>query len=105
MLTPGRNLGAVGRDLAMNHVRTPYVAFCDDDSWWEPGRPAGSALRRTVQLARTVPRDAVSLRAFAEAAALPWVLRERRVLPSEVESRLRLLEAPQRQSTARQYTG
>ena len=48
----------------------------------------------------------MSLRAFAEAAAaLPWVLRERRVLPSEVESRLRLLEAPQRQSTARQYTG
>lgn len=240
VLTPGRNLGAVGRNLAMNHVRTPYVAFCDDDSWWEPGsltgaadlldrhpalgavtarivvepdgtedpiitelrnspitgpswlpgpalgsflaaatvlradafraaggfhprlwlggeeellaadlaadgwwltyadhltahhqpsvvrdatlrrghgirntlwftwlrRPAGAALRRTVQLARTVPRDTVSLRAFAEAAAaLPWVLRERRVLPSEVESRLRLLEAPQRQSTARQYTG
>jgi GT2 family glycosyltransferase len=240
LLTPGRNLGAVGRNLAMNHVRTPYVAFCDDDSWWEPGsltgaadlldrhpalgavtarivvepdgtedpiitelrnspipgpswlpgpalgsflaaatvlradafraaggfhprlwlggeeellaadlaadgwwltyadhltahhqpsvvrdatlrrghgirntlwftwlrRPAGSALRRTVHLARTVPRDTVSLRAFAEAAAaLPWVLRERRVLPSEVESRLRLLEAPQRQSTARQYTG
>ncbi|UUU25515.1 glycosyltransferase family 2 protein [Streptomyces sp. DSM 40750] len=240
LLRPGRNLGAVGRNLAMRHVRTPYVAFCDDDSWWAPGalsgaadlldrhpalgavtarivvepdgtedpivaelrnspipgpswlpgpalgsflaaatvlradafraaggfhprlwlggeeeliaadlaadgwwltyadhltahhqpsdvrdatlrrahgirntlwftwlrRPAGRALRRTAHLARTVPRDTASLRAFAEAAAaLPWVLRERRVLPTEVESRLRLLEDPQRQSTARQYRG
>jgi GT2 family glycosyltransferase len=240
LLLPGRNLGAVGRNLAMRHVHTPYVAFCDDDSWWAPGaltgaadlldrhpalgtvtarivvepdgtedpivtelrdspidgpswlpgpalgsflaaatvlradafraaggfhprlwlggeeellaadlaadgwwltyadhltvhhqpsaardatlrrghgirntlwftwlrRPAGPALRRTVQLARTVPRDTVSLRAFARAAAaLPWVLRERRVLPTEVEARLRLLEEPQRQSTARRYTG
>ncbi|MFI6934138.1 glycosyltransferase family 2 protein [Streptomyces sp. NPDC050287] len=240
LLRPGRNLGAVGRNLAMRQVHTPYVAFCDDDSWWAPGslsgaadlldrhpalgavtarivvepdgtedpivtelrdsplsgpgwlpgpalgsflaaatvlrsdafraaggfhprlwlggeeellaadlagdgwwltyadhltvhhqpsavrdatlrrahgirntlwftwlrRPAGRALRRTVHLARTVPRDTVSLRAFAEAtAALPWVLRERRVLPREVESRLRLLEDPQRRSSARRYTG
>ena len=69
-------------------------------------RPAGPALRRTLNLARTVPRDTTSLRAFAEAAAaLPWVLRERRVLPREVESRLRLLEPAQRTSTARRYTG
>ncbi|UUU29941.1 glycosyltransferase [Streptomyces sp. CA-210063] len=69
-------------------------------------RPAGRALRRTAYLARTVPRDTTSVLAFAEAAAaLPWVLRERRVLPAEVESRLRLLEDPQRRSTARRYTG
>ena len=69
-------------------------------------RPAGRALRRTAHLARTVPRDTVSLRAFAEAAAaLPWVLRERKVLPAEVESRLRLLEESQRRSAARRYTG
>ncbi|MFF9485120.1 glycosyltransferase family 2 protein [Streptomyces sp. NPDC014676] len=240
LLRPGRNLGAVGRNLAVRDVRTPYVAFCDDDSWWSPGslagaadlldrhpalgsvtariivepdgtddpivrelrespvpgppwlpgpalgsflaaatvlrtgafraaggfhprlwlggeeellaadlaadgwwltyadhltvhhqasavrdatlrrthglrntlwftwlrRPARSALRRTLHLARTVPRDTASLRAFAEAAAaLPWVLRERRVLPDEVESRLRLLEPAQRASTARRYTG
>lgn len=37
LLTPGTNLGAVGRNLAVRHVRTPYVAFCDDDTWWEPG--------------------------------------------------------------------
>ncbi|MFJ8941975.1 glycosyltransferase family 2 protein [Streptomyces sp. NPDC102395] len=240
LLCPGRNLGAVGRNLAMPHVRSPYVAFCDDDSWWAPGslpgaadlldrhpavgavtvriivepegmedpivtelrnspipgpawlpgpalgsflaaatvlradafraaggfhprlwlggeeellaadlaadgwwltyadhltvhhqpsvardatlrraqgirntlwftwlrRPVGRALRRTLHLARTVPRDTASLHAFAEAAAaLPWVLRERRVLPAEVESRLRLLEAAQRRSTARRYIG
>ncbi|CAL9383374.1 glycosyltransferase family 2 protein [Streptomyces sp. enrichment culture] len=240
LLRPGRNLGAVGRNLAVREVRTPYIAFCDDDSWWAPGslagaadlldrhpglasvtarivvepdgtedpivrelrhspvpgppwlpgpalgsflaaatvlrtdafraaggfhprlwlggeeellaadlaadgwwltyadhltihhqasaardstlrrrhgirntlwftwlrRPPRAALRRTVDLARTVPRDATSLRAFAEAtAALPWVLRERRVLPREVESRLRLLEPSQRDSTARRYTG
>ncbi|GAB2716128.1 glycosyltransferase family 2 protein [Streptomyces bullii] len=240
LLRPGRNLGAVGRNLAVRAVRTPYVAFCDDDSWWAPGslagaadlldrhpalasvtarivvepdgtedpivkelrdspipqpawlpgpalgsflaaatvlrtdafrtaggfhprlwlggeeellaadlaangwwltyadqltvhhcpsaardatlrrqhgirntlwftwlrRPTGPALRRTLELARTVPRDQASLRAFAEAAAaLPWVLRERRVVPPEVESRLRLLEPAQRASKARRYTG
>lgn len=240
LLCPGGNLGAVGRNLAVRDVRTPYVAFCDDDSWWSPGslagaadlldrhpalgsvtariivepdgtddpivrelrespvpgpswlpgpalgsflaaatvlrtdafrtaggfnprlwlggeeellaadlaadgwwltyadhltihhqasaardatlrrmhgirntlwftwlrRPARPALRRTLDLVRTVPRDTASLRAFAEAAAaLPWVLRERRVLPYEVESRLRLLEPAQRTSRARRYTG
>ncbi|MHC3469808.1 glycosyltransferase family 2 protein [Streptomyces sp. 7R007] len=240
LLRPGRNLGAVGRNLAVRQVRTPYVAFCDDDSWWAPGalsgaadlldrhpalasvtarivvephgtedpiveelrnspvpgpgwlpgpalgsflaaatvlrtdafraaggfhprlwlggeeellatdlaadgwwltyadhltvhhqpstvrdstlrrrhgirntlwftwlrRPTAPALRRTLHLARTVPRDAVSLHAFAEAAvALPWVLRERRVVPPHVERRLRTLEDAQRRSTARSYTG
>src|ERR1700742_381778 len=31
------NLGAVGRNLALRRITTPYVAFCDDDTWWEPG--------------------------------------------------------------------
>lgn len=240
LLRPGRNLGAVGRNLAVREVRTPYVAFCDDDSWWAPGslagaadlldrhpalatvttrilvepegtedpiveelrhspvpgpewlpgpalgsflaaatvlradafraaggfnqrlwlggeeellaadlaaagwwltyadhltihhhpsrvrdstlrrghgirntlwftwlrRPVRPALRRTLHLARTVPRDTVSLRAFAQAAAaLPWVVRERRVLPKEAEARLRVLEEAQRHSSARRYVG
>lgn len=240
LLRPGRNLGAVGRNLAVDQVTSPYVAFCDDDSWWEPGslsaaadlldahpglaavtarivvepsgeedpvvtelrdspldgpdwlpgpalgsflaaatvlrtdafraaggfsprlwlggeeellatdlmtagwwlayageltvhhapsvlrdptarrvdglrntlwfswlrRPAGAALRRTWYLARTVPHDAASARAFAAAArGLPWVLRERRVVPAAVERRLGLLERAQRSSTARQYVG
>jgi GT2 family glycosyltransferase len=37
LLRPGRNLGALGRNLAVRYVTTPYVAFCDDDTWWEPG--------------------------------------------------------------------
>ncbi|WP_447035608.1 glycosyltransferase family 2 protein [Streptomyces sp. DSM 118878] len=240
LLRPGRNLGAVGRNLAVRGVRTPYVAFCDDDSWWAPGsltgaadlldrhpgiatvtarilvepegtedpiteelrnspvrgpewlpgpalgsflaaatvlrtdafraaggfnarlwlggeeellaadlaaagwwlvyadhltvhhhpsrvrdatlrrahgirntlwftwlrRPAWPALRRTAYLARTVPRDTVSLRAFAQAAAaLPWVVRERRVLPRAAEARLRALEEAQQHSSARRYVG
>jgi GT2 family glycosyltransferase len=31
------NAGAVGRNLGVGRLRTPYVAFCDDDTWWEPG--------------------------------------------------------------------
>ncbi|WP_128380547.1 glycosyltransferase family 2 protein [Streptomyces cavernae] len=240
LLRPGRNLGAVGRNLAVAHTRTPYIAFCDDDSWWAPGslsaaadlldrhpglgavtarivvepggtedpiveelrnspltgppwlpgpalgsflaaatvvradafraaggfnerfwlggeeellavdllvdgwwlvyadeltvhhwpsrarnaearrvdgirntlwftwlrRPAWAAVRRTLYLARTVPRDRASLRAFRRALnGFPWVLRERCVVPREVEDRLRLLDRTQRRSTARSYTG
>jgi GT2 family glycosyltransferase len=45
LIPADRNLGAVGRNLAMRLVRTPYVAFCDDDTWWEPG-----ALTRAADL-------------------------------------------------------
>jgi GT2 family glycosyltransferase len=31
------NAGAGGRNLGVERLRTPYVAFCDDDTWWEPG--------------------------------------------------------------------
>ncbi|GAA2355119.1 glycosyltransferase [Nonomuraea africana] len=31
------NLGAVGRNIGVKHLDTPYVAFCDDDTWWAPG--------------------------------------------------------------------
>lgn len=34
------NLGAVGRNVGVAACRTPYVAFCDDDSWWTPEAPA-----------------------------------------------------------------
>ncbi|MDQ0792554.1 glycosyltransferase family 2 protein [Streptomyces sp. B1I3] len=240
LLRPGRNLGAVGRNLAVRQVGTPYVAFCDDDTWWEPGslrhaadlldtrprlaavtarivvepsgeedpvvaelrdspltgpdwlpgpalgsflaaatvmrtdafrtaggfhpglwlggeeellatdllrqgwwlsyvpdllihhaastvrdsrerriaglrntlwytwlrRPWGPAVRRTAYLLRTVPRDGASVRAFARAVAgLPWVLRQRRPVPHELEARLMLLEREQRRSSARRYVG
>ncbi|WP_235009842.1 glycosyltransferase family 2 protein [Mycobacterium sp. 3519A] len=39
------NMGAVGRNVGVAASQTPYVAFCDDDSWWTPESPAiGAAL-------------------------------------------------------------
>jgi GT2 family glycosyltransferase len=234
------NLGAVGRNLAVRRIATPYVAFCDDDTWWEPGalgrcadvldahrdvavvtariiveptgaedpivaeladspvpgrpglpgpalmsflagasmlragpfrsaggfsprlwlggeeellaadlitaghylcylpgavvhhapsrqrdparrrslgirntlwftwlrRPLPAAVRRTTELALTVPRDRTSAAAFTAAlAGLPWVLRERRPLPMRVESMIRLLDESRRHSRARRYVG
>ena len=32
-----RNAGAAGRNVGVAAARTPYVAFCDDDTSWEPG--------------------------------------------------------------------
>ncbi|MGW1917589.1 glycosyltransferase family 2 protein [Streptomyces sp. NPDC002076] len=42
LLWPAANTGALGRNLAVRHARTPYVAF-SDDSWWEPDSLAGAA--------------------------------------------------------------
>jgi GT2 family glycosyltransferase len=39
------NRGAAGRNAGVARTRTPYVAFCDDDTWWAPG-----ALRRAADL-------------------------------------------------------
>ncbi|MFC0598265.1 glycosyltransferase family 2 protein [Streptomyces palmae] len=43
VLTADRNLGAVGRNLGAAALTTPYIAFSDDDSWWEPGSLARAA--------------------------------------------------------------
>lgn len=51
LLVPGRNTGAVGRNLAVRQASTPYVAFSDDDSWWEPG-----SLKAAAALFDTHPR-------------------------------------------------
>jgi glycosyltransferase involved in cell wall biosynthesis len=197
------NLGAVGRNVGVARLNTPYVAFCDDDTWWEPGslttaadvldahdrlavvtarirvepagtedpivaelrdspvrgadwlpgpalgsflaagwelcyladltvhhhasrardshrrrrdgirntlwttwlrRPLRPALRRTLFLLRTVPRDRVTARGLWEAVrGIPWVLRARRVLPPAAEARFAALDEAQRRSTARRY--
>lgn len=45
------NRGSAARNLGVRHAATPYVAFCDDDSWWEPG-----ALSQAVSLLDRHPR-------------------------------------------------
>ena len=47
------NRGAAGRNSGVALVRTPYVAFCDDDTWWAPG-----ALTRAADLLDHHPRVA-----------------------------------------------
>jgi N-acetylglucosaminyl-diphospho-decaprenol L-rhamnosyltransferase len=42
--------GAAARTHGVLAARTPYVAFCDDDSWWEPG-----ALERAAALLDAAP--------------------------------------------------
>lgn len=37
LIGAGRNLGAAGRNLGVARAATPYVAFCDDDTCWQPG--------------------------------------------------------------------
>ncbi|MCW2952741.1 MAG: glycosyltransferase [Conexibacter sp.] len=46
-----RNRGAAGRNAGVAVVATPYVAFAEDDSWYEPG-----ALARAVALFDAHPR-------------------------------------------------
>ncbi|HWP18225.1 MAG TPA: glycosyltransferase [Burkholderiaceae bacterium] len=57
-----RNLGAAGRNEGVQLVRTPCVAFCDDDTWWAPG-----ALERAVEALERHPRlAAVAARVLVE---------------------------------------
>jgi GT2 family glycosyltransferase len=69
-------------------------------------RPAPAALRRTAALLRRFPPDRATAVALLEAVrGLPWVLRERRVVPPHVEAALRILEPVQLRSPARRYLG
>lgn len=45
VIRAGSNLGAAARNLAVRGLATPYVAFCDDDTWWDPGALARAADR------------------------------------------------------------
>ena len=48
------NMGAAARNAGARRAGTPYVAFCDDDTWWEQG-----ALSTAVDLLDRYPQVAV----------------------------------------------
>ncbi|WP_221629317.1 glycosyltransferase family 2 protein [Humibacillus xanthopallidus] len=48
------NAGAPARNAGVRRATTPYVAFADDDSWWESG-----ALERAAELLDAHPRVAL----------------------------------------------
>jgi GT2 family glycosyltransferase len=52
------NVGAAGRNAGVLACTTPYVAFCDDDSWWLPASMAcaAAALDRHPTLAAVTAR-------------------------------------------------
>jgi GT2 family glycosyltransferase len=49
-----RNMGAAARNVGVEQATTPYVAFCDDDTWWAPG-----SFAHAVGMLDTYPRLAV----------------------------------------------
>ena len=54
VVAAGQNLGAAGRNLGVAAATTPYVALCDDDTWWQP-----EALRQAANLFDHYPRLAL----------------------------------------------
>lgn len=48
------NKGAAGRNLGVEQVTTPFVAFSDDDTWWAPG-----SLKRAAAILQNNPKLAV----------------------------------------------
>jgi N-acetylglucosaminyl-diphospho-decaprenol L-rhamnosyltransferase len=49
-----RSIGSAARNVGARAAGTPYVAFTDDDAWWEPG-----AIQRACELMDAHPRLAV----------------------------------------------
>src|SRR5689334_19889029 len=48
------NIGAAARNLGVEQAATPYVALCDDDTWWAPG-----CLAKAAELLDAYPRVAL----------------------------------------------
>ncbi len=92
-----------GRDLAARNERRR--AGLRNTLWFSwLRRPASSALRRTVHLARTTPHDRMTVLGFWDALRSLWSQSpSRRVVPPHVEHMLRLLDGPQMQSKVRRY--
>ncbi len=60
-----RNKGAAARNEGARLIRSPYIAFCDDDCWWAAG-----ALRHAAEVLDRFPRvAAVNARVLVEPGA------------------------------------
>ena len=67
LVTLRRNRGAAARNVGAARAATRYVAFSDDDSWWEPG-----SLGRAVAVLDGNPRvGLVAARTLVGAAGVP----------------------------------
>jgi GT2 family glycosyltransferase len=71
VVEPGFDLGAAARSLGVLQTRTPYVAFSDDDSWWE----AGALARAADHLDRCPPLAIVAARVLLPGGRLDAVAR------------------------------
>jgi GT2 family glycosyltransferase len=54
LVTLDQNIGAAARNIGVRKTHTPYVAFCDDDTWW-----AGGALEKAADILDAYPNVAV----------------------------------------------
>ncbi len=72
LIQAGANLGAAGRNLGVERVRTPYVAFSDDDTWWAPGAlsKAATILDRHPNITVLVARIMVGVDERADPASM-----------------------------------
>jgi GT2 family glycosyltransferase len=78
-------------ELTVHHYPSQLVRNGLWFAWMR--RPLPGALRRTFAAARAAARDQAALRGFASALlGLPWALRQRRVVPPEIERGLRQIE-------------
>lgn len=65
-----RNMGAAGRNIGVAAASTPYIAFCDDDTWWAPGAltEAADVLDRFPPLAAVTAQVLVGKKARLDPA-------------------------------------
>lgn len=83
LLALPRNIGAAARNLGAFHVDVPFVAFCDDDTWWAPGAlsRAATMLRRHPELAAVTARILVGAAQVEDSASARM---SRSPLPNEL---------------------